>query len=165
MQKKTIAIDKTSAKKHKYWAKSIDHNKCGSRKFVVFIQTTWPNLANNKSHIWVIPHFPELCRLSVRDERRRAEERRREREEKLDFREEEEGEKKKKPPWPLFHLWSWSSVWREFSEELAVEQRVALCLLTTMFLIQNPISFLGRVERMAWKACCPLSPVIPLGCE
>lgn len=73
--------------------------------------------------------------------------------------------RKKKPPWPHFHLWSWSSVWREFSEELAVEQREALCLLTTMFLIQNPISFLGRVERMAWKACSLLSPVIALGCE
>lgn len=52
--------------------------------------------------------------------------------------------KKKRPPWPHFHLWSWSSVWREFSEELALEQREALCLLTTMFLIQSPISFLGE---------------------
>lgn len=62
------------------------------------------------------------------------------------FGEEEEGEekKKKRPPWPHFHLWSWSSLWREFSEELALEQREALCLLTTMFLIQSPISFLGE---------------------
>lgn len=68
------------------------------------------------------------------------------------------GWRRKKTPWPHFHLCSSSSLWRDSSKELAVEQRVALCFPNyNVPQTKSHLNFFGRVERAAWKACSLLS--------